>query len=329
MTETADIESLQQEITQLRRRVEELEQSETRSRTVFENAPIALWEEDFSEVKRFVEELRRAGVQDLRAHFAANQDAAVECAQRVRVVDVNQAALEMYRAASKAELLAGIDRTFGDNALQAFSEEVAMFASGERAFACEMTAYTLDREPLQTLVNVLLLPDAEDRWSLALVATIDITARRQAERMEQQARTQEEIIRAQRGVIEALSAPVIPVGDEILVMPLVGELDRGRMDRITAALLQEVDRSRAAFAIVDVTGVPTVDPAVADALVRAAQAVRLLGASVVLTGIRPEVAQTLVGLGVDLQGIATCGTLRAGLDHAEARRRRGKLPARR
>jgi rsbT co-antagonist protein RsbR len=124
-------------------------------------------------------------------------------------------------------------------------------------------------------------------------------------------------------VTDALSAPVIPLSDDMLVMPLIGMLDARRMGQVTTVLLEEITRSRAAVAIVDITGVPAVDPAVADALVRAAQAVRLLGATVVLTGIRPELAQTLVEVGVDLQGIVTCGTLRSGIEYARTRGRLG------
>jgi anti-anti-sigma regulatory factor len=82
------------------------------------------------------------------------------------------------------------------------------------------------------------------------------------------------------------------------------------------SLLQGIAANHAQIAIIDITGVPVVDSQVADALVRAARAVRLLGARVVLTGIRPEVAQTLVGLGIDLSGIVTRGSLQSGIAYA-------------
>jgi rsbT co-antagonist protein RsbR len=86
------------------------------------------------------------------------------------------------------------------------------------------------------------------------------------------------------------------------------------------SLLKGLSSARGRFAIIDITGVSVVDTQVANALIRAAQAARLLGAEVVLTGIRPEVAQTLVSLGADLRDLTTCGTLQAGIAHVLARR---------
>jgi rsbT co-antagonist protein RsbR len=103
------------------------------------------------------------------------------------------------------------------------------------------------------------------------------------------------------------------------VMPLIGTLDRARGELLLTRLLEGVVAYRASIAILDVTGVPTVDREVADTLVRAAQSLRLIGASVILTGIRSQVAQTLVQLDVDLQGIVILGSLAAGLDHARQR----------
>ena len=99
-------------------------------------------------------------------------------------------------------------------------------------------------------------------------------------------------------------------------MPLVGAIDSRRVTQIMETLLTGVSTSRASTVILDITGVMIVDTQVANALVQASQAVGLLGAQVVLTGIRPEVAQTLVGLGVDLRGIITRSTLRDGINYA-------------
>jgi anti-anti-sigma regulatory factor len=127
---------------------------------------------------------------------------------------------------------------------------------------------------------------------------------------------QEELIRAQEASLRALSTPLIPVSDRVVVMPLVGSINRARADLILEALLAGVVEHQAAFAILDVTGVPEVDQTVAEAMVRAAGAVRLVGAEAVLTGIQPKVAQVLVGMGVDLGGIAARSTLRAGIAYA-------------
>jgi rsbT co-antagonist protein RsbR len=118
---------------------------------------------------------------------------------------------------------------------------------------------------------------------------------------------------AQRNALRELSTPLIPISDEVVIMPLIGTIDSGRAQMVLETLLEGVARYQASLAILDITGVVTVDTQVAQALVGAARAVRLLGAQVMLTGIQPQIAQTLVHLGVDLSGIQTQGSLRAGI----------------
>jgi rsbT co-antagonist protein RsbR len=166
----------------------------------------------------------------------------------------------------------------------------------------------------------------DSRWSLqrdeagkdlgVLEINTDISARKKAEAEEARARQQQEVIRAQALAIAELSTPLIPITDQILVMPLVGLMDSNRASRVMQSLLEGIASSRGQVAIVDVTGVAMIDTMVANALVRAAHAVRLLGAEVVLTGIRPDVAHTLVSIGAELGNITTCGTLQAGIAYA-------------
>lgn len=148
--------------------------------------------------------------------------------------------------------------------------------------------------------------------------------RLQAERREAEAerlRLQEDVIRMQKGRLEELSTPLIPLSREVIVVPLVGTVDAERASLILDAVSRGVTKSGAGFAVIDITGVPTVDTHVAGVLVRAAQTVRLLGAEVVLTGIRPGVAQTLVGLGVELGGLVTRKDLQGGVEYAVSRLR--------
>jgi len=113
-----------------------------------------------------------------------------------------------------------------------------------------------------------------------------------------------------------LSTPLIPISNATVVMPLIGSIDSRRAQQIMDTLLSGIASQQAAIAILDITGVVTVDTHVADALVRAAQAVKLLGAQAILTGIRPEVAQLIVALGIDLTNLATFSTLQAGIAYA-------------
>jgi rsbT co-antagonist protein RsbR len=147
-----------------------------------------------------------------------------------------------------------------------------------------------------------------------IVCTIrDITQHKQAEAALRQSIAQEETIRAQAAALAELSTPLIPISAKVVVMPLIGAVDARRAQQVLETLLQGISETNAEVAILDITGVPIVDTQVANALIHAAQAVKLLGARVMLTGIRPEVAQTLVGLGVDLRGILTHSTLQNGI----------------
>lgn len=116
--------------------------------------------------------------------------------------------------------------------------------------------------------------------------------------------------------IRELSTPVVPLMEGILLLPLIGHIDSDRAQRIVEQLLLGVQDHRARMAILDITGVPVVDTMVAQALVQTAQAVRLLGAEPVLVGIMPEVAQTMVGLGIDLISLTTRADLQSGLEYA-------------
>lgn len=139
----------------------------------------------------------------------------------------------------------------------------------------------------------------------------DVTSARRAE-IEHE-RLKDEIIRAQEAALAELSTPLIPLTERVVVMPLVGTVDARRLELIMETLLTGVTTRNAAAAILDITGVPHVDTHVANGLAQTARALRLVGAQVVLTGIRPDVARVLVQLGVDLAGIVTCRTLQEGI----------------
>ncbi|WP_437623048.1 PAS domain-containing protein [Sorangium sp. So ce1151] len=153
-------------------------------------------------------------------------------------------------------------------------------------------------------------------------AAIDITAIKRAEAERQEA--QLAVIEAQQATIRELATPLLPIAEGVIVMPLIGTLDPERASRIIEALLAGVGAHQATTAIIDITGVRSVDAHVAGVLLQAARAVRLLGARVVLTGVQPAIARTLIDLGVDWQGLVTEGTLRGGIEHAlRTRERRG------
>jgi ribose transport system substrate-binding protein len=143
---------------------------------------------------------------------------------------------------------------------------------------------------------------------------------------EAQQRLQQEIIATQESIIRELSTPIIPITDQIVVMPLIGTIDSARSQQIMEAMLAAMSRSGAQVLILDITGVVVVDTNIANYLLQAARAVHLLGAQVLLVGISPEIAQTIVQLGIDLSGLLTQSTLQAGLEYTQKHLIRAQKP---
>jgi rsbT co-antagonist protein RsbR len=127
--------------------------------------------------------------------------------------------------------------------------------------------------------------------------------------IEHYARIREEVISRQQRELLELSTPVVELWDDILALPLVGSLDSERTQVVMETLLQKVVDTGASIAIIDITGVPTVDTLVAQHLLKTVAATRLMGADCIISGIRPQIAQTIVHLGVNLEGVTTKATL--------------------
>ncbi|MFP7255760.1 RsbR protein [Virgibacillus sp. 7505] len=126
----------------------------------------------------------------------------------------------------------------------------------------------------------------------------------------------ENTVSLQRVALQELSAPLIPVMDNITVMPLIGTIDTERAKFIMENLLDGVIKHHAEVVLIDITGVPVVDTMVAHHIIQAAEAVRLIGSTCILVGIRPEIAQTIVNLGIDLSKFPTKSSLRKGFTTA-------------
>jgi PAS domain S-box-containing protein len=173
---------------------------------------------------------------------------------------------------------------------------------------------TLDDEPHTFLTSKFPIYDAQETlYAIGSIAT-DVTEQRRMER--ERAELQAQIIETQQAAIRELSTPLLPLAENVVALPLVGTIDSQRAQQVMETLLEGIATYQADIAIVDITGVRVVDTQVAQALIRTAQAVRLLGAQVVLTGIQPQIAQTLVHLGTDLSGIVTTSTLQSGITYA-------------
>src|SRR5437867_4303819 len=127
----------------------------------------------------------------------------------------------------------------------------------------------------------------------------------------------ERIIREQQEAIRELSTPVLQVRERLLILPIIGVIDPQRTRQLTEQLLRGIRTNRAKVVVLDITGVPYIDSPVANHLVQTVEAARLLGANVIVTGLSPEIAQTLVNIGVDLGKMNTVGDLQGGIEEAE------------
>lgn len=159
--------------------------------------------------------------------------------------------------------------------------------------------------------TLFVRPIAFNDQPCLLEAYHDLTEHKQAEL--ERVKLQEEIIEAQQQAIQDLSTPVIPIFDEIIIMPLVGNVDSRRAGEIMRSLLAGIGRHKAKIVIVDITGVPIIDTGVAAYLTKAIRAAHLKGAQTIVTGISEAVAETIVDLGIDWNEITTLSDLQTGL----------------
>jgi anti-anti-sigma factor len=263
---------------------------------------------------------RASGAQVMQAALAAHPDVQGVFAHNDEMA---LGALEVLESAGRRDVVVvGID---------AIPESLTAIHAGRMGATVDSSPYALGRTALShalrlvrgqpvppTVLTDVQLITAENLLD-ATLATMrvfpsvlqDLVKGNQAQRQ-----LQDEIIATQRGLIQELSTPIIPVSDEVLVVPLIGAIDTRRATQITESLLEAISRHQTQVLIIDITGVAVVDTSVVHHLLQTARAARLLGTTPVLVGIGPEVAQTIVQLGVDLSSIVTRSTLQAGLAYA-------------
>jgi PAS domain S-box-containing protein len=169
-----------------------------------------------------------------------------------------------------------------------------------------------DGSPFWANVIITALRDRDGTLRGFGKMTRDLSERKEAEDARAQRATAEALARQAQEILE-ISTPVVRVWEGIILAPVIGSLDSQRTQQFMERLLQGIVDTGSSVALVDITGVPAVDTQTARHLVESVAAVRLIGADVILTGVRPAIAQTLVHLGVDLAGITTRASLAAGL----------------
>jgi diguanylate cyclase (GGDEF)-like protein len=158
-----------------------LKLAEKRFRNLFEHAPISLWEEDYSAIKKEFDALRARGVTDLRAHLASDPEAVRRFMGMIRVLDVNQKTLSLFEAADKESLLANLAKVFRDEMGEHFKNELADMWDGKTYYEREGINYSLTGEPVNVHLHWTLMPEHEMDFDWVLVALQDVTARKKAE----------------------------------------------------------------------------------------------------------------------------------------------------
>jgi diguanylate cyclase (GGDEF)-like protein len=170
-----------EDITQRTRAERGLAQAERYARGLFADSPVSLWVEDFSAIKRLIDEVRAQGIDDFRVFTQVHPEFVERCMQEIRVIDVNQRTLDMFHAPDKASLLKNLDQIFRDEMKPPFAEQLIDLWNGKLFQHREVINYGLDGELINVLLQFSVLPGAEKDWGLVQVALIDITARKKAE----------------------------------------------------------------------------------------------------------------------------------------------------
>ena len=158
-----------------------LKKAETRFHHLFMYAPISLWEEDYTAIKREFDRLRAEGVADLRAYLAADPLAIDRFISMIRVLDVNQKTLDLFEAADKETLVANLDKVFRDDTKKHFTDELVNMWEGQTFYDRESVNFSLSGEPVYVQLAWTLMPGSEHDFSWVLVALQDVTARKKAE----------------------------------------------------------------------------------------------------------------------------------------------------
>jgi len=212
----------------LQQREQNLAQSEKRYRDLFENAPVSLWEEDFSPIMDCLNDLRQQGVTDLPRHLQKHPEIIGVCAGSVIIHDVNRATLDLHQATSKEELLANLTHTFTSDSYHSFAEQLLAIWQGETSYNLEGSVKTLKGRELRVQLRWQAMPGHEQRLDRVLVSLLDITAKTDAmQGMEQALHAEAEARHQLRALLYAVPNGIVVTDDQeqiILLNPTAGAL---------------------------------------------------------------------------------------------------------
>jgi rsbT co-antagonist protein RsbR len=248
--------------------------------------------------------LQEAGAASTRTTEAARRAMRAEAEEILRglrsalAVEADPDNLQAPAWGPVRETLEALSRTRAAQGQSAGDTSVFVLAFKRPLFA----AIQRDLQPGQQMAAVWMVSTLVDRMAQWTVSAYQ--------------QTREDLIKRQQQDLLELSTPVIKLFDGVLAVPMIGTLDSGRTQVVMETLLERIVGTGSRLAIIDITGVPTVDTLVAQHLLKTVSAIRLMGAECIISGIRPQIAQTMVHLGIDLQGIATKASLADALQLA-------------
>jgi rsbT co-antagonist protein RsbR len=227
------------------------------------------------------------------------------------VWEIDREGIFTYQS-GKGLAVAGLEegQFLGMNVFDLYDPNGEAYAALRRALAGEPWNGTNETHGVMWESWYIPIRDKSGEVTSVAGVTLNVTESKRAER-ELKARL--DLIERQKEAIQALSIPIIQVWDSVLTVPLVGMVDSMRAAGLMEQLLNEVVRTRARYAILDLTGVEAMDTSTASHMLRLVASLRLLGAEGILTGIRPSIAHTMVGLGLDMGRVKTLANLREGL----------------
>jgi rsbT co-antagonist protein RsbR len=247
---------------------------------------LAKWMEQLEQVSTSAK--RRLSTADLGNQANEFLDLLVRTAQTQAIEDISADGWQPLRAflesLSRQRVIAGFS-----------SDETATFIFSLKRPLFDALRQELGNDAEKLGRETWLATELLDKLGLHTVRTFQIS--------------REEVIGRQQTELLELSTPVVKLWDGILALPMIGTLDSARTQIVMESLLQKIVETESQIAIIDITGVPTVDTLVAQHLLKTVTAIRLMGADCIISGVRPQIAQTIVHLGVDLQGVTTKANL--------------------
>lgn len=266
-------------------------------------------------------EIRKAGLRDLwtvyEAHAEEVMAATREAASRhASLANLTSATSPAENDRSDPLLRAALLEGEWDPYVAHLGEQGARYAQAGLEFEAWFTVVRAFRNSMHSLL-FQTFAGQQARLVEAVAALSDFSDITLETITQEYLRERETTIGQQQEAIRELSTPVLPVREGLLVLPIIGVLDSDRARQLTEQLLDAIREQRARAVVIDATGVPAVDSAVANHLLQTVQAARLLGARAIVTGLSTANAQILVRIGVSLTGLETAGDLRDGIETAE------------